>query len=149
MAVNHPSTGKTFLSPNLFNLITAPQLITVTTSLAQNPTVAISAVAEKLYGTHHGHEHHDLARDEKAEGTQGAGGLLEKLHLGGSGDQHSMGAEEGAHHHDGHVHNPAADQWETMRPLSGEELAQMAKCGNWGSAQPGELFLNVSAEGIW
>jgi hypothetical protein len=136
----------TFLSPRLHSLFSNNQA-TVTTTLAKDPTVAVSQAAENLYGQHHGHVHHDLAKDDQAEGerTNGTlGRLLSKLHLSkvAGAKEHTAGDE--TNHKNDHVHNPAADQWKAMRVLNAEELAEVAKCGNWGSAKPDELFLNVS-----
>jgi hypothetical protein len=127
----------TFLSPRLHSLFSNSQA-TVTTTLAQDPTVAVSQAAEKLYVQHHGHVHHNLAKDEQAEGkrkTEALVGLMNKLHLAKATGVKEDTAGNDANHGTKHVHNPAADQWEAMRALYGEELAEIANCGNWGSAQ--------------
>ncbi|WWD17806.1 hypothetical protein CI109_102248 [Kwoniella shandongensis] len=142
-----PLPGTGFLSQKLFNLLTTPTPTVTSTLAASYPETSVKEVAEKLYGHHrdHGHHAHHLDHATGQESQAGAGSdgrpnvskvekLLEKVHLKGSED-------EG-------VHNPAQEQWDAMYPLSQEHLEQVRRCGQWGEAQPSELFLNVWAKSL-
>lgn len=137
----------TFLTPKLAAPLTSTD--SVSSALAITPTKAVHEVAEALYGKRHGSAHHSLAADEAKEGNtdkEKSGGLtkvMEKLHLMKTKTEADATAE-GKEKHDKDRKNPAADQWLAMRRLSEGELREVAGYGNWGNAQPGELFLNVS-----
>jgi hypothetical protein len=140
-------TASTFLSPRLAAHISSGT--SVSSALATDPTEAVHAVAESLYGKKHGSAHHDLASDQAREGaeseTSGLKRVMEKLHLmkTKTEDDYNDGAEG---KHDKDRANPAADQWVAMRPLSESELKEVEGYGQWGGAQPSELFLNVRCE---
>ena len=137
------STHGSFIPEKLYSLLTASN--TVTVALAASPTQSVQGVAEPLFGKHHGHAHHSLHSDEAAEHEHSSDGgamekVLGKLHLSHSGNSELAKDKD--------VNNPAADQWAAMRPLRAEELEQIKSCGKWGTAQPSELFLNVSTQSV-
>ncbi|WVQ85655.1 hypothetical protein IAT38_007821 [Cryptococcus sp. DSM 104549] len=140
------SKTSNFLSPNLYALLTSPTP-TVTSTLASSPhNATVKGVADQLYGKHrdHGHHAHHFEKPE-ADGQEGgeADGkkksTLDKI-LGLGGIKISKDEEDEG------VKNPAAEQWQAMHTLAPEELEQVKACGNWGSAVPSELFLNIYAQ---
>ncbi len=135
------SQSESFLPCKLISLLGNPSS-TVTSSLASNPSSSIESVATQLYGKHHGYAHHSLHTDQAKEHEKEGGGaiekVMEKLHLGKSQETHEGEGE------DKDETNPASDQWKAIRLLRGQELEEVRKCGQWGGAQPSELFLNVS-----
>lgn len=145
--VSSQSHSGSFLPKKLFSLLTN-ETPTVTSSLASSPSASIDSVATHLYGKHHGAAHHSLHADEAKEGDtkdSRSGGTLDKfmgkLHLSKSHEATESPQGEGK---DKDVTNPAADQWASMRALRANELEEIKRCGQWGAAQPSELFLNVN-----
>jgi len=140
----------TFLPPKLLNLF-KPNSPNVLSTMASTSTASIESVAEHLFGPHHKHAHHSTHSDEVKEHDEGQSGgtmdqLMGKLHLiksgGGEGQEQFAGGEG----KDKDVENPAVDQWRSMRVLRGGELEEIRQCGQWGLAQPSDLFLNVSGK---
>ncbi|WWC60775.1 uncharacterized protein I303_103351 [Kwoniella dejecticola CBS 10117] len=158
-------TSQTLQSPHAGSAsILAPHIIaylqpnspTITSTLASSspPGTSVQQVAENLYGSHrdHGHHSHYATRlhndstaspptggQEKEQGTMDK--LLDKLHLKKQDDVQAQDAEEGPK-------NPAEEQWRDMRLLTPEQMAEIRKYGQWGKAEPTELFLNIFAQSL-
>lgn len=111
----------------------------VTSEYAVSPSgTSVHQVAEKLY-PHEAHHHEPVKEQTDPSDQSKLDKVLNKLHIG-----HDSPAKSDKW---AHQHGAAWEQWQRMKQPTADDLEIIKSCGQWGSAQPSELFLTVSKLG--